>query len=247
MSERVKTAMIFAAGLGTRLKPITDTMPKALVPYNGTPLLERVINNLKEAGFTRIVINVHHFADMVEEFVAKNNNFGVEIVFSDERDLLRDTGGGLKHAEPLLFPDNISQEPILVHNVDIVTNLDLKWFYQRHLNDEANNIVASLLVSDRKTSRYFMFDDDNRLVGWTNLATGEVKSPFPNINIMHCKLHAFGGIHIISPSLLKMMNYFPEKFSIVDFYLSIAEEFTIRGVPVQMLKLVDVGKISMIS
>ncbi|MBO7248538.1 MAG: NTP transferase domain-containing protein, partial [Bacteroidales bacterium] len=171
----MKSAFIFAAGLGTRLKPLTDRMPKALVPYCGTPLLEQTIENLKSQGFDHFVINIHHFAQMIRDFVAEHGFFNTNIEFSDESDLLRDTGGAVKHAAHLL-----SQGPFLIHNVDIISNLDLNALYNAHMEDQERPL-ATLLVSSRETSRYFLFNDRMRLVGWINKSTGEVKSPFPEI------------------------------------------------------------------
>lgn len=230
MSSR--KALIFAAGLGTRLKPLTDTMPKALVPYKGVPLLESVIGNLKSSGFEDIVINIHHFGEQIIDFISKNDNFGINIQFSDERDLLRDTGGGVKYAESLLrsAEDDCS---FLIHNVDIVSNIDLEQFYCDHTQSSA---IATLVVSDRKTSRYFLFDKKMRLVGWVNISTGEVKSPFDEIAsrsvddlVNEYKILAFAGIHILSDRVFPLMQSFPDKFSIVDFYLSIAKDYPILG------------------
>lgn len=238
-----KTALVFAAGLGTRLKPLTDTLPKALVPYQGTPLLERVLLKLKSSGFTRVVINVHHFADKIEQFVYDSGGFGMDISFSDERDLLRETGGGIRHAEKYL-----SDGTFLVHNVDIVSDIDLNWFYSQHKEDA----LATLLVSERETSRYFLFDDAMRLKGWVNISTGEVKSPYSDIRSERCQVLtkryrtlAFGGMHVISPSIFPLMKTWPERFSIVDFYLSMAQSHIIRGsLPPSGASLVDVGKLS---
>lgn len=159
----MKTAMILAAGLGTRLKPLTDRMPKALVPYEGVPLIERLMLRLREAGFTRTVINVHHFADMLEDFIRSRDGFGLDVAFSDERDLLRDTGGGIRHA---FMSGLIGQEPVLVHNVDIITSgIDLDRFY-RYLgafNAAATGSAtpaATLLVNGRTSSRYLLADSD---------------------------------------------------------------------------------------
>ena len=159
-------AMIFAAGLGTRLKPLTDSMPKALVRVGGKPLIEHVIMKLKDAGVGRIVVNVHHFAGQIKSFLAANDNFGVDIRVSDESEMLLETGGGIKKAAPLFSPD----EPVLIHNVDILSNVDLRKFY-----DSSTGNDATLLVSDRKTRRYLLFDDGMTLRGWTNVETGEVK------------------------------------------------------------------------
>ena len=229
-------ALIFAAGLGTRLKPLTDTMPKALVPVGGVPLLERVIVKLTAAGYDDIVINVHHFAGMIRDFVAAHDNFGVKVAFSDETDLLRETGGGIRHAAPLLAGDG----PFIVHNVDILSNLDLPWFRAQHRADD----LATILVSDRPTQRYFLFDDDGLLVGWTNLATGEIRSPYPGIDPDHCTRLAFSGIHCISPAIFPLMQEWPEKFSIVDFYLSACRTHAIRAAVMPGLVLHDVGKLA---
>ena len=217
-------ALVFAAGLGTRLKPLTDTMPKALVPVNGVPLLQQVVEKLEAAGYDEIVINVHHFADMIRDFVATHDSFGVRISFSDETDLLRETGGGIRHAAPLLKGD----EPFLVHNVDILSNLDLAWFRAQH----------------RPTQRYFLFDEDGLLVGWTNLATGEVRSPWPGIDPDRCTRLAFSGIHYISPAIFPLMHDWPEKFPIVDFYLAVCRTHAVRAAVMPGLVLHDVGKLS---
>ena len=227
-------AMIFAAGLGTRLKPLTDTMPKALVPYHGVPMLERVVGVLKDGGFDDIVVNVHHFADQIDAFIAEHNQFGIRVRTSDERDLLRETGGGIRHAAHL-FNQN---EPVLLHNVDIESNLD----YSKLLSFHNNGDIATLIVSQRDTSRYLLFDRENRLVGWTNVSTGEVKTPYSNLDISECRKYAFSGIHIISPSIFPLMKDWPEKFSIIDFYLSICKDFQIKGFPVENLVVKDLGK-----
>ena len=229
-------ALIFAAGLGTRLRPLTDTMPKALVPVDGKPLLRHVLEKLIAAGFDDIVINVHHFADQIRDYVAAHDNFGVRIVLSDETDLLRETGGGIRHAAPLLQ----GPEPFLVHNVDILSNLDPARFYALHRKGD----LATILVSDRSTQRYFLFDEDGLLVGWTNLATGEVRSPWPGIDPDQCTRLAFSGIHCISPAIFPLMEDWPEKFSIVDFYLAACRTHPIRAAVIPGLALHDVGKIS---
>uniref|UniRef100_UPI003FEE6622 nucleotidyltransferase family protein n=1 Tax=Phocaeicola sp. TaxID=2773926 RepID=UPI003FEE6622 len=161
-------AMIFAAGLGTRLRPLTDNMPKALVPVAGKPMLERVILRLKEAGFNEITVNIHHFGEQIIDFLRAHDNFGTEIHISDERGMLLDTGGGIKKARPFLD----GQEPFLVHNADILTDIDLAGLYRHHLESDAE---STLLGSELKSSRYLLFDDDYHLHGWINKATGEVK------------------------------------------------------------------------
>ena len=229
----MKQAMIFAAGLGTRLKPLTDHMPKALVEVGGTTLLERVITNLKAAGTERIIINVHHFADMIEDFLRLHHNFGCDIRISDERSRLLETGGGLKHAAPLFD----SRDTILIHTVDILSNVDLGALYERGGEHD-----AVLVVSRRKTKRYLLFDDDMRLRGWTNIETGEVKSAYGNINPADYRMYAFSGIHTFAPRLLDKMKTYPEKFGIIDFYLKACAGADIRGLVKDDLLLMDVGK-----
>ena len=238
-------AMIFAAGLGTRLKPLTDTMPKALVRVGGEPLIKRVIENLARAGVDRIVVNVHHFAGQIIDYLNENNNFGLDIRISDETSGLLETGGGIKKAAPLFAPD----APILIHNVDILSNVDLKKFYiaasvreERRVKSE-EGVDAVLLVSWRKTKRYLLFDDDMRLVGWTNIETGEVRSPYPELNPKECRMYAFAGIHALSPRLLKMMDQFPDRFGIIDFYLKACATHNIKGYVKDDLKLMDIGKL----
>lgn len=237
-------AMIFAAGLGTRLKPLTDTMPKALVPVGGRPLLQHVLDKLHSAGITDIVVNVHHFADQIKDYLK-----GTDVKISDESEMLLDTGGGLKNAQPL-FGD---AESVLIHNVDILSNLDIKTLWEQHKCD------ATLVVSWRKTKRYLLFNDDMRLVGWTNIETGEVKSPYPEIVAQMQEyikspspsgkggdgllLFAFAGIHVMSKSLFAPMQEWPDKFSIIDFYLANCRDYDIRGYVQPDLRLMDVGKI----
>lgn len=263
--------MIFAAGLGTRLKPLTDTMPKALVRVGGEPLIKRVILNLAAAGVERIVVNVHHFAEQIIDYLKDNDNFGLDIRISDETAGLLETGGGIKKAAPLFDP----ADPILIHNVDILSNVDLLEFYQvasrsekvkvkseesecgsekgkveneegRGKNEESNccdAVDAVLLVSWRKTKRYLLFNDDMRLVGWTNIETGEVRSPYPELNPKECRMYAFAGIHALSPRLLKMMDEFPDRFGIIDFYLKACASHNIKGYVKDDLKLMDIGKL----
>jgi N-acetyl-alpha-D-muramate 1-phosphate uridylyltransferase len=230
----MKQAMIFAAGLGTRLKPLTDRIPKALVRVGDKTLLERIIEILRDAGIDEIVINVHHFAQQIRDFLKDNSNFGTDIRISDESDMLLDTGGGLRKASLSFNGD----DPILIHNVDILSNVNLKEFYERNIS-----FKATLLVSSRKTSRYLLFDNNNRLVGWTNIQTGEVKSPYRNLNPDNCLQYAFSGIHLFSPSLFPKMQSFPDKFGIIDFYLSVCDEVEIHADVKNDLRLMDVGKL----
>lgn len=231
----MRQAMIFAAGLGTRLKPLTDQTPKALINVGGKPLLEHVITLMKDAGIERVVINVHHLAEQITSYV-EHNDFGLNVVISDESETLLDTGGGLKHAENLFAEDS----PILIHNVDILSNVNLKNFYSL-INDEDD---ALLLVSNRQTSRYLLFDNDMRLVGWTNVDTGEVRSPYNNIDPAKFHKYAFSGIHTLSPKLFEAMRNMPDKFGIIDFYLNVCAQKMIRGYAKSDLKLLDVGKLN---
>ena len=228
-------AMIFAAGLGTRLKPLTDRIPKALVRVGGEPLLKRVIFQLKDAGFTRIVVNVHHFSNQIIDYLRDNDNFGMDIRISDKSDKLLETGGGIKKAWPLFD----QKEPVLIHNVDILSNVDLKKFYQM---EAETPLAARLLVSVRKTKRYLLFDDTMRLVGWTNIETGEVKSPYKDLDPKQYKMYAFSGIHMVAPSLFPLMEEEPDKFPIMDFYLRHCDKVRIEGYVKNDLKLMDVGK-----
>lgn len=228
-------AMIFAAGLGTRLKPITDTLPKALVPVGGQPLLSHVIRKLVSAGYDHLVVNVHHFPYLIIDYL-KEHDFGVQVDVSDERDFLLETGGGIAHARPFL-----EGEPFLVHNVDILSNLDLGWLREQHRPDA----LATLLVSDRKTQRYLLFREDGRLAGWTNLATGEVRSPYPDLDPSACRMLAFSGIHYMSCGIFQAFEALemPERFPIMDFYLKACDRYPIYAAVPQDLQLLDVGKL----
>ena len=226
--------MIFAAGLGTRLKPLTDHMPKALVPVAGKPMLEHVIRKLIAAGCDEIVINVHHFADQIIDFVKANNQFGITIHISDETEMLLDTGGGIKKASSYFH------EPFLIHNVDILSNVDLKSLYKYHLT-RGND--ATLLVSPRKTVRYLLFDKENRLCGWVNKDTLQTKPEGFVYQPEVQQEYAFSGIHIVSPSLFNYMDEKWEgKFPIMDFYLQTCQEAQLGGYAKEDLQLIDIGK-----
>ena len=229
--------MIFAAGLGTRLRPLTDHTPKALVSVAGKPMLERVILRLKEAGFNDITVNIHHFGEQIIEFLRANNDFGITIHLSDERDMLLDTGGGIKKARPFLD----GNEPFLVHNADILSDINLAELYRHH---RESNAEATLLVSQRQTSRYLLLDDANRLHGWINKSTGEVKPAGFDYRETKYRELAFGGIHIISPSLFHLMDdgQWNGKFSIIPFYLSACAKVHIQGYPLQGFRWFDIGK-----
>lgn len=234
-------AFIFAAGMGTRLKPLTDTMPKALVPVagdsvslkgEGTPMIDVVMAKLRGEGFDRFVVNVHHFAEQIIEHFRADES--VEI--SDERDLLRDTGGAVRQAfmQGIDFGDRF-----LVHNVDIASNVDLRKMAAAVREDA----LATLLVSERESSRYLLFGDDMRLVGWTNVKTGEVKTPYTGLDVGKCKKRAFSGIHIISSKIGELMRDWPEVFSVVDFYLSMCKNHAIYGYEQDGVRVKDMGKL----
>ena len=228
-------ALIFAAGLGTRLRPLTDTMPKALVPVAGVPMLARVLCKLRDAGLDSFVVNVHHFAEQIERFLAENGNFGVPVAVSREEREPLETGGGIRHAAPLLASP---AGRFLVHNVDILSDLDVRWF----LAQDDPESLATLLLIDAPADRYLLFDDGMRLVGWTNVRTGEVKSPFlPDFDPSKYRRYSFCGIHIVSEAVFDKMAAWPEKFSIIDFYLQQAAENKIRGVLAPDLHLIDIG------
>lgn len=226
--------MIFAAGLGTRLKPLTDTMPKALVGVGGQPLLWHVIQKLKAAGFERLVVNVHHFAEQIIDYLRENDNFGLDIRISDETSGLLETGGGIKKALPLFDPE----WPILIHNVDILSNVRLERLYDLAASTAASDaaIDALLLVSDRKTKRYLQFDDEMRLTGWKNIETGEVKG-------CEGRSLAFSGIHMLGPNTFPLFDEMPERFSIIDFYLKFCHQCAFLGYEQKDLRLLDVGKL----
>ena len=264
-------AMIFAAGLGTRLKPLTDTLPKALVPLAGKTLLQWQIERLKAAGFTDIVVNVHHFPDMIINYLRENDNFGCRIAVSDERDMLLETGGGLRKAKELLTssPNSlIASSPILICNVDILSNIDLPTLLQAYNPEEMGVVV----VSPRDTQRYLLFDETNRLCGWTNIATGEVRpaSLVSSLNILpptgEADLQAkptyqlqrsdlsplaFSGMQVLNPRIFDVMDKVVaekgNKFSLIDLYLSIAKKEILRAFIPENYRMMDVGKIAQLS
>lgn len=227
------TALILAAGLGTRLKPMTDNKPKALVEIGGRTLIELAVKKLLSDGFDNIVINVHHFAEMIISYLKENKNFGANIKISDERKLLLDTGGGLKHISKLIKHD----EPILVYNVDVITDLDLAEFYNRHSSSEN---LATLAVRKRKTNRYLLFDRDYKLCGWINKVTKErivIRDYFNRLSEL-----AFSGIHVVNPAIFNLMPV-EKKFSIIDLYLKLCPNFLIKGYDHSDTNWIDVGKL----
>jgi len=218
-------AMILAAGLGTRLRPLTDDRPKALVEIDGRTLLEITLSRLRTFGIHDVIINVHHFADMIVEYLKTNDNFGMRIEVSREEKLL-DTGGSLKKAAHLLVedsrrPDSSAEEPYIVHNVDVLSTIDLRRMVQFHTEHQA---LATLAVQDRKTSRYLLFDDQRQLCG---RRSGEDQEPelvrSALAQSQQAQALAFSGIHIISPRLLAMLTE-DGAFSIITSYLRLASQ-----------------------
>ena len=247
-------AMIFAAGLGTRLKPLTDTLPKALVPLAGKTLLQWQIERLKAAGITDIVVNVHHFPDMIINYLRDNDNFGCRIAVSDERDMLLETGGGLRKAKSLLLgigsrESGNNDEPILICNVDILSNIDLNALINAYNPEEMGLVV----VSPRDTQRYLLFDETNRLCGWTNIATGEVRpaSLASSPNSLIASRLAFSGMQLLNPRIFDHMDEFAQlkgdKFSLIDLYVYLAEKEILRAFIPENYRMMDVGKIAQLS
>lgn len=224
-------AMIFAAGLGTRLKDETSQKPKALVEVGGKPLLFHAIEKLKKSGITEIVINVHHFADQVTQYI-NSTDFGIKIHISDERDLLLDTGGGLKKAACFLTKN----EPVLIYNVDILSNIDLSLVKKQHLETGA---LATLTVRRRETQRYLKFSN-KQLTGWINKKTGETKISLPEL-FDNAEEMAFSGIHMVQPEIFKMMPE-NERFAIIDLYLELAKTQKIMAFYDDSDLWIDVGK-----
>jgi MurNAc alpha-1-phosphate uridylyltransferase len=224
-------AMIFAAGLGTRLKPFTETHPKALAVVNNKPLLQRNIEYLKSFGINEFVINVHHFPDQIISFLQEHKNFNSKIIISDESDALLETGGGLKKASASLT----GKEPFLVMNVDMLTNLNIAKMIAFH---KSNKPIATLAVTQRTTSRYFLFNRKNELCGWQNTKTDEKKIRRNEAELIP---KAFSGIHIIEPGIFEHMKQ-EGKFSMVDVYLELCSKKTIMGYDHSSDILIDVGK-----
>jgi NDP-sugar pyrophosphorylase family protein len=241
-------AMIFAAGLGTRLKPLTDNIPKALVPLAGKTLLQWQIEKLKAAGITDIVVNVHHFPDLIINYLQEHDNFGCNIQVSDEREMLLETGGGLRKAMRLLG-DEAKGDGILVCNVDILSNIDIPTLLQTYNSEEMGIVV----VSERKTQRYLLFDEENRLCGWTNVATGEIKGDeaMRRKGDEAIKRLAFSGMQVLNPRIFECMDAVVEqkgeKFSLIDLYLNIADKEVLRAYVPEDYRMMDVGKIDQIS
>lgn len=228
--------MIFAAGLGTRLRPITDSTPKALIEVGGVTMLERVIERMKAVGINDITVNIHHHAEQIRRFAAHRADFGVTLHLSDESDELLDTGGGLAKAAPYLA----GGEDVLVCNADIFTDFPIAEMAAAHAESGAD---VTLLCQERATSRKLLFSPDGRMTGWINSSTGEVKSPYSQAVVTESQPFAFGGIHILSPSAVNALAARAGKFSITPFYIEMCKELNIRKfVPKDDFIWVDIGK-----
>jgi NDP-sugar pyrophosphorylase family protein len=243
MNNLITRAMILAAGLGTRFKPWTDRHPKALAPVNGKSLLQRNVEYLRQYGIEEVVVNVHHFAGQIIEALSVNNGWGCRYWISDETAEVLETGGGLKKARPFL-----EGSPFVLMNVDILTDMDLSVMIAVHFR---NRPLATLAVTDRVTSRYFLFDDRDELCGWQNASTGQERmvrasaaagagrAGTPGAGPLTQK--AFSGIHVIDPAIFPLMTR-DGKFSMVDLYLDLAADHPIRGHDHSHSRLIDVGK-----
>lgn len=224
-------AMILAAGLGTRLKPFTENHPKALAIVNDRSLLQRNIEYLASFGITDVIVNVHHFPDQIITAIKNNNGFGSNITISDEGDQVLETGGGLLKAKDFFDDD----EPFVLMNVDVLTDMDLKRMIKQH---KFSNALATLAVTQRTTSRYFLFDDLENLCGWKNVKTGEQKIRKEAGQYFE---KAFSGIHVISPKIFPLIKL-KGKFSMVDVYLQLCKTNCIIGFDHSTSKFIDVGK-----
>lgn len=225
-------AMILAAGLGTRLKPLTDRIPKALVSVNGVTLLEIVLKRLIHAGYEEVIINLHHHGDQIRSFLDLHKNFGIRIECSDECNQLLDTGGGLQKAS-WFFDDG---QPFLLHNVDILTDLDLSALRRTHMK---NQPLATLAVRHRTSSRHLYFDSNYRLKGWTNHKTGEIKPA--GTDLTNTEELAFSGIQILSPEIFKFMRQ-EGPYSMITLYTGLCREQPILGLVHDSGHWSDVGK-----
>lgn len=232
-------AFILAAGLGTRLRPLTNNTPKALIRANDIPLMEIVIKQLKKYGFNEILINVHHFANQIINFLKEKNNFDIDIQISDETEKLLDTGGGLKKASWFFN----KKEPFLLYNVDVISNINLSELYRTHI---ISKVLATLAVRNRKTFRYLMFDKNHTLCGWQNIKTGEKRIVRENSGDLNPL--AYSGIQIISPGIFQLIDQIEgfskpnAKFSIIELYLQLAKNNKITGFRHDSTFWIDMGK-----
>ncbi len=223
--------MIFAAGLGTRLYPLTESRPKALIEIAGKTLLQRAVEKVSEAGFRDIVINIHHFGELIKDFLREKENFGLNIMISDETDQLLDTGGAILKASSLLE----GVDPVLIYNVDVLSNLNLEDLLNYHVNTGG---IATLAVRNRKTSRYLLFDEEMRLGGWENISSGQEKI-VRNSRLL--KPFAFSGIQFIEPRIFDLITE-SNKFSLIALYLRLAESEDIYGFEDNSSLWMDLGK-----
>ncbi len=229
-------AMIFAAGYGKRLAPLTDSIPKPLIDVGGHTMLARVIDKIKAVGIDSIVVNVHHLAGKIRHYLDENDNFGLDIKISDESQRLLDTGGGLVKATPMLDNDSV-----LLYNADILSDFPLDGMITAHNSSHAD---VTLLAATRDTSRYLLFED-GKMKGWTNTATGEVRSPYSDVAACHTL--AFGGVHILSPDAIDSLKDYAQLrgdvFSITDFYIQRCDSLDIRAhTPAKTFTWFDIGK-----
>ena len=225
-------AMILAAGLGTRLRPLTETIPKALIEINGRTLLERAIQNLSESGFSDIIINVHHFHEKIIDYLSLHGNFGINIEISDESDKLLDTGGGIKKAAGFLQ----GNDPFIVYNVDVLTDIDLNDMYSVHKNSGS---LATLAVMNRSSGRYLLFKPDMELCGWTNVVTNETR--WSKGNVTDSIQYAFSGIQAINPAIFPLINE-TGKFSVIDMYLRLSAQHSVKAYVHDYSSFIDLGK-----
>ncbi len=232
--EVPKTAMILAAGLGTRLKPWTDKHPKALAIVNGKCLLQRNIEYLQQYGITNIVVNVHHFATQIIEVIKQNNGWGSNVTISDETNEVLETGGGLLKAKPFLE----NSESFFLLNCDILTNLNLNNFYIHHLQNKA---IATVAVAQRESSRNLLFNQNIELIGWRNNTTGEEKIPISKLSKNNILPYAFSGVHILDTTIFNNIP-FSGKFSIIDLYLHLCQNHIVKGYNHTNDLVLDVGK-----
>ncbi len=246
----IKKAIIFAAGKGTRLRPITDHTPKALVKVGGEPMLKRVILKLKEAGINEMVVNVHHFARQIEDYINDNDKFGIDIHISDESELLLDTGGGILKAAGWLEGGT---EPFIVHNADILTDFDLQTMALDHTSHHRD---ITLLCDKRDTSRFLLFDKKMKMHGWCNISTGQVRPETLADASAYSRL-AFGGVHLMQPSVIGSLRQYCNAravltgadpasmpFSIMDFFIEYCSRLDIGGyIPSPPYMWHDIGKI----
>jgi NDP-sugar pyrophosphorylase family protein len=231
--KSVAKGMILAAGLGSRLKPWTDTHPKALAIVNGKSLLQRNIEYLQQYGIKEVVVNVHHFADQIISLIKENNGWGSQVSISDETDEALETGGGLLKAVPLFSDCN----PIVLLNADILTDMNLEGMIGYH---QEKKPLVTLATTNRQSSRYFLFDEGNNLCGWRNMVTGEEK-PSKELNGGKKIARAFSGIHVIESRMFSLIKR-QGKFSMVDVYMDLMQEYTIKSFDHSESRFIDVGK-----